>query len=190
MSRMKALWSASPRKVMAGLFALLAATGIAVGSGANFNSASANPSNTFSGGTLSQSNSKSNEAILTASGLKPGDTANGTVDIANTGSVAGAFTLTKSTPVDTPSSANLSGKLTVKVEDLGDPTCTVSCPAAVSVYNGNIKDMGAITLGNFAASAKHRYKFTVTFPDGGTGGADNTYQGASTTVGYTFTAAS
>jgi hypothetical protein len=28
--------------------------------------------------------------------------------------------------------------------------------------------------------------YTMTFPDGGTGGADNAYQGASTTVGYNW----
>lgn len=189
MSRMKALWSASPRKVLAGLFAMLAATGLAVGSGANFNSASANPSNVFSAGTLAHSNSKANSAVLTASGLKPGDTANGTVDIQNTGTLAGAFTLTKANVVNTPTASNFATKLTMKVEDLGDPTCTVSCPAAATVYSGDIASMGAITLGTFAPSVKHRYKFTVTFPDGGAG-ADNTYQGASTTVDYAFTATS
>jgi spore coat-associated protein N len=190
MTRMKALWSASPRKVMAGLLTLMAAAGIAVGSGADFNSASANPSNTFSGGTMTQSNSKANAAILTASGMKPGDSATGTVDITNTGSLAGAFTLTKSTPVDTPTASNFSSKLTGVIEDLGDPGCVTSCPAATTVYNGDLKSMGAISLGTFAASAKHRYKFTVTFPDGGASGGDNAYQGASTSVDYTFTAAS
>jgi spore coat-associated protein N len=190
MSRMKALWSASPRKVLAGLFAVLAAASIAVGSGANFNSASANPSNVFSGGTLAQSNSKTGAAILTASGLKPGGTATGTVDIANTGSVTGAFTLTKSAAVDTPTGTTLSTKLTVVITDQGDPTCTVSCPAPATVYSGTLAGMGPITLGNFAANAKHRYQFVVTFPDSGTQGGDNAYQGASTTVDYSFTAAS
>jgi hypothetical protein len=187
---MQALWSASPRKVLAGLFAMLAATGIAVGSGANFNSASANPSNVFSGGTLAQSNSKANAAILTASGLKPGDNTSGTVDIQNTGSVTGVFTLTKSTPVDTPAASNFSSKLTLKVEDLGDPGCTTGCPAPQTVYSGDVKTMGSIALGSFAAGAKHRYKFTVAFPDGGTSGSDNAYQGAQTSVDYTFTASS
>ncbi len=190
MSRMKALWSASPRKVLVGLFAVLAAAGIAVGSGANFNSSSANPSNVFSAGTLSQSNSKAGAAILTASLLKPGGTASGTVDIANTGSVSGAFTLTKSTPVDTPAGSGLSSKLTIVITDTGDPTCTVSCPADTVVYTGSLSGMGSIPLGTYAAGAKHRYSFVVTFPDGGTAGADNAYQGKSTTVDYTFTASS
>lgn len=190
MSRVKALWSASPRKVLAALFVVLAAAGIAVGSGANFNSATANPSNSFSSGTLSQSNSKANQAILTASGLKPGGSANGVVDITNTGSVAGAFTLTKSTPTDTPASPPLSAKLTVVITDQGDPDCRRSCPAASTVYSGTLAGMGAISLGTFAAEQQKRYQFVVTFPDSGTQGGDNAYQGASTSVDYTFTAAS
>lgn len=190
MSRLKALWSASPRKVLAALFVVLAAAGIAVGSGANFNSASANPSNTFSSGTLSQSNSKANQAILTASNLKPGGSATGTVDITNTGSGSGVFSLTKSTPTDTPASPALSAKLTVVITDQGDPACVSSCPAPSTVYSGTLAGMGAISLGTFTAGQKHRYQFVVTFPDSGTQGGDNAYQGASTSVDYTFTAAS
>lgn len=188
MSRIKALWTASPRKVMIGLVGVLAATGIAVGSGANFNSTSANPSNVFSAGTISQTNSKSGAAILTASGMKPGGTATGTVDIKNTGSVSGAFTLAQSNLTNTPASPALSSKLTIQIQDLGDPTCVTSCPAATTVYSGTIAGMGTISLGNFASNATHRYQFTVTFPDGGTGGADNSYQGSQTSVEYDFTA--
>ena len=190
MSRFKALWSASPRKVLVALLLVLAAAGVAIGSGANFNSASASPSNTFSSGTLSQSNSKANQAILTASNLKPGGSSTGTVDIANTGSVTGVFSLTKSTPSDTPASPALSSKLTLVITDQGDPDCRSGCPAASTVYSGTLAGMGAISLGTFTAGAKHRYQFAVTFPDSGTQGGDNAYQGASTTVDYTFTAAS
>ena len=187
MSRIKALWTASPRKVMVGLVGVLAATGIAVGSGANFNSTSANPSNVFSAGTISQTNSKTGAAVLTASGLKPGGTASGTVDIKNTGSVSGAFTLTQANLTNTPASPALSAKLTVVITDLGDPAslCTTSCPV---VYTGALGGMGSTSLGTFTAGVTHRYQFVVTFPDGGANGADNSYQGASTSVDYDFTA--
>lgn len=188
MSRMKALWTASPRKVMAGFVGVLAATGIAVGSGANFNSSSANPSNVFSAGTISQQNSKSGSAILTATGMKPGGTANGTVDIKNTGSASGAFTLAQSNLTNTPTSPALSSKLTIVITDKHDPACSVSCPADATVYSGTIGGMGTISLGTFAADETHRYQFVVTFPDGGTGGADNSYQGSQTSVEYDFTA--
>lgn len=188
MSRMKALWTASPRKVMAGFVGVLAATGIAVGSGANFNSSSANPSNVFSAGTISHTNSKSGSAILTASGLKPGGTASGTVDIKNTGSVSGAFTLSQSNLTNTPASPALSSKLTIVITDKHDPACVSSCPADTTVYSGTIGGMGTVSLGTFASNETRRYQFVVTFPDGGTGGADNSYQGSQTSVEYDFTA--
>jgi hypothetical protein len=190
MSRLSKLWKANPRKLLGGLGALMVATALAVGSGANFNSTSANPSNVFSAGAMAQTNSKTNAAILTASKMRPGDTSTGTVDIKNSGDVGGVFSLAKSNVVDTPASPGLSTKLTLNVEDLGDPTCTVSCPAAVSKYNGAISAMGTIAMGTYAASEAHRYRFTVTFPDGGTGGADNAYGGASTTSDFTWTSAS
>jgi hypothetical protein len=185
---MNALWSASPRKVLGGLVGVLAATGIAVGSGANFNSSSANPSNVFSAGTISQDNSKADQAVLTATGLKPGESKNGTVDIKNTGSLNGAFTLTQSNVVDTPSSTELSKKLTLKIEDLGDPASPAANPSVV--YSGSVNGMGTVSLGAFAKDETHRYKFTVTFPDGGDDGADNAYQGAQTSVDYAFAATS
>jgi hypothetical protein len=168
----------------------MVAAALVVGSGANFNSTSANPSNVFSAGTLSQSNSKTNAAILTASKMKPGDVTTGTVDIKNTGDVPGVFSLAKSNLVDTPAATNFSAKLTLKVEDMGDPTCVTSCPAAVVKYTGTVGAMGTIAMGTFASSEAHRYKFTVTFPDGGTSGADNGYAGAQTTTDYNWTSAS
>jgi len=173
---------------MAGLVGVLAATGIAVGSGANFNSTSANPSNVFSAGSISHTNSKSGAAILTASNMKPGGSQSGTVDIKNTGSVSGAFTLAQSNLTNTPSSPALSSKLTLTITDKHDPACSSSCPADTTVYSGTIGGMGTISLGTYAANETHRYQFTVNFPDGGGNGADNSYQGAQTSAEYDFTA--
>ena len=187
MGRMKSLWKASPRRVLIAFGALMVAAALAVGSGANFNSTSANPSNVFTAGTISSSNSKSNAAILTASNMVPGNTSTGTVLIKNTGSANGTFTLAPATPVDTPASPGLSKYLTLTIVDNGDPTCTSSCPAAVTLYTGTIfAEPPTIALGQFVPNQQHQYTFTVTFPNGGTGGADNAYQGASTTVNYSF----
>jgi spore coat-associated protein N len=187
MTRMKSLWKASPRKVLLAFGALLVVAAVAVGSGANFNSTSANPSNVFTAGTISSSNSKASAAILTASNIVPGATATGSVNIKNTGSASGTFTLTHTTPVDTPASPGLSKKLTLTIVDQGDPACASSCPANVTLYTGTIfAEPASIALGQFAPNATHRYVYTMTFPDGGTGGADNAYQGASTTVDYNW----
>lgn len=184
MTRVQALWTASPRKILVAIGALLLAVAVAVGSGANFNSTSANPGNVFSAGNLSHSNSKASAAILTATKMKPGDSTNGTVDIKNTGDVDGIFTLSKSNVTNTPASPAFSGKLDLKIEDLGDPACVSSCPAAVTKYSGKLDAMGSVAMGTFTPNENHRYKFTVTFPDGGTSGADNAYKGSTTSVQY------
>jgi spore coat-associated protein N len=187
MNRMKSLWKASPRKVLLAFGALLVVAAVAVGSGANFNSTSANPSNVFTAGTISSSNSKASAAILTASNIVPGATANGSVTIKNTGSASGTFTLSPATPVDTPASPGLSKKLLLTITDNGDPTCVSSCPAAVVLYTGTIfAEPATIALGTFAPNAQHSYAFAMTFPDSGLNGADNAYQGASTSVAYNW----
>jgi spore coat-associated protein N len=191
MSRFSALWRASPRKVMLALGGLLVVVAVAVGSGANFNSTSANPSNVFTAGTISHSNSKAGAAILTAANMVPGGSATGTVDIKNTGSASGAFTLAHTTATDTPVSPGLSKKLNLTVSDLGDPACVSSCPAAVVVYTGTMFAMPAtISLGRANPAQTDRYQFVVNFPDSGLNGADNAYQGAATTVEYDWSSTS
>lgn len=188
MKRISLLWKASPRRLLVAISTMAVASAVVVGSGANFNSTSASADNTFTAGTLSHSNSKNNQAILSASEIKPGYSDSGVADIVNTGSLGGTFTLTKSNLSDAPSSPALSGKLDLVVEDLGD--CTPSCTATpVEKYNGTIGAMGAVALGTFAANEEHRYRFTVSFPDG-TPAEDNPYQGASTTVRFNWEASS
>src|SRR3954462_3888993 len=79
----------NPKRRLGALAALLAAGAVAVGSGANFTASTANPSNTFATGALSMVTSKDSAAILTASAMKPGDSVAGTVDIQNSGTMAG-----------------------------------------------------------------------------------------------------
>src|SRR5829696_5775360 len=96
------------------------ALGAVAGSGANFTAQSANPNNSFSAGTLSILNDKENAAILTASNMKPGAAATtGVVDITNTGSLAGDFTLSRSNITNTDSGNPMSAKLNLVVKDCG-----------------------------------------------------------------------
>jgi spore coat-associated protein N len=191
MTRFSALWRASPRKVLLAFSGLMLAAALAVGSGANFNSTSANPSNVFTAGTISHSNSKTGAAILTVANIVPGGSVVGTVDIKNTGTASGQFTLTPKAPVDTPASPGLSKKLNLTIMDLGDPTCVTSCPAAYQIYTGTVFAIPAtIALDRSAVGQTDRYQFTVSFPDGGLNGADNAYQGASTSVEYDWSSTS
>ena len=182
MSRLSAL-AAHPRRTIGALAVVLAAVGITVGSGANFTAHSANPSNTFTAGTLSIGNSASS-ALFNATGLRPGQTVNGTVDIENTGSLSGAFTLSTSNVVDT---ASLLGQLDLKVEDCGTFTGTTppNCAGTNFVYNGKANAVGTPALGTYAANAKHRYQFSVTMPTT----IANTFQGKTASVEFDWDAA-
>jgi hypothetical protein len=180
MSRIAVVFS-SPKLLLGALIAVLAAAAVAVGSGANFTSHSANPANTFSAGNLAQTNSQSG-AVLSADKIKPGDSQNGTVTITNSGDIAGSFSLTKSNVVDTagPNGGTLSSKLDLLVQDVtvaGSPT---------TLYSGKLGAMGAQSLGSFAAGAARTYKFTVSFADGGTPPSattgDNAYKSSAVSV--------
>ena len=193
MSRLRVL-AANPRLALGALLTLLLAAAAVVGSGADFTASSANPANTFATGTLTILNSKEGAAVLSASGLRPGNSATGTVDIQNTGDLSGAFTLSRTAPVDSDGTNPLSGKLNLTVVDCGTfasgaPTCGDGDD--VTVYNGGtIAQMGTgghtvNGLGTYQASDKHRYQFTVQLDNS----AGNAYQGDTSSVEFDWAAA-
>ncbi len=192
--RIKILAS-QPRMALGALLTLLLSAAAVAGSGADFTASSANPSNTFASGTLTIGNSKAGVAVLSASNLRPGEAAQtGDVDIENTGSLSGAFTLARGTVTNTDVANPLAGKLNLTVTDCGaftgptPPTCGDGDD--VSRYAGTVADMGTPghavgALGTFAAGDKHRYRFTVALD----GSADNAHQGDGATVQFDFNAA-
>jgi spore coat-associated protein N len=182
------LATASPRRLLIALGALLVSSAVAIGSGANFNSSSANPRSLITTGSITVTDSLVGQSILNLTSMAPGATRSEAVNITNGGNVPAAFTLGQANLVNVPASPALSTKLTLQVQDLGAPSCAPSCPAAVTVYSGTLGAMGTLALGTFPAGAAHRYSFAVTFPDGGANGADNAYGGASATVDYRWTA--
>src|SRR5215210_7810107 len=195
MSRIQIL-AANPRRALAALATVLVAVGITGASGANFSAATANPSNTFTAGTLSMYNSKDNAAILTASNMRPGDPATtGQVDIQNTGSLSAPFVLSKGTVTNTDALNPMAGKLNLTVVDCGDfssgtPTCG-DAGDVVKYSGGTIAQMGTAgfpvaALGTFAANEKHRYEFSVALDSS----ADDNYQGDSSTVQFLWNATS
>ena len=119
MSRFKVL-KANPRRSLAALATVLVAVGVTGASGASFTATSANPANTFTAGTMTHGQHKAGAAILTASQHEARRHGHqGTVDIKNTGSLSGAFTLTRG-PMSTPTRPNtMSDKLDVVVTDCG-----------------------------------------------------------------------
>ena len=189
MSRLQVL-AAHPRLALSALVTLLLAAGAVVGSGADFTASSANPANTFSAGTLTIGNSNAGTAILSASNLRPGDPAQpGTVDIENTGSLSGTFTLVRGTVTNTDVANPMSAKLNMTVVDCGlfvgstPPTCGDGDD--VTKYTGTLAAMGTTALGSYNANVKHRYRFTVALDSS----ADNAYQGDGATAAFDFNAA-
>lgn len=186
MNRLRTL-SSRPKRTLGVLATVGLAAAIAVGSGASFTAQTANPSNTFTAGTLSMSNSLDGAAILTAANLKPGDTTTGTVDIANTGSVSGVFSLSRSALTDSDNVNPMSQKLNVVAKDCGSfasgtPSCDAGDP---NVYTGTLAAMtGSSALGSYGAGEKHRFQFAVTFDTS----ADNAYQGDSSTATFQWNA--
>lgn len=176
------------RRLLFSFAALLLATAIATGSGANFNAVSANRGNVIRAGIVSFTTSATGSAALSVAALAPGRSETDSVDIVNTGDLTATFKLATSSLVDTPASPALSAKLDLLVKDLGDPACASSCPAAVTLYSGKLGALSTVTMGDWAPASKHRISFTVSMPDAGSG-AENAYQSASSAVDFTWTAA-
>ena len=187
MTRFEALVK-HPRRTLAALATALLAVAVAIGSGASFSAQSSNPGNSFASGTLTMSNSKDNAAILTASNMKPGDSTSGTLDIQNTGSLGGTYSLSRSALTDSSGSNPLSAKLDLVVTDCGNfssgtPTCGDGDD--VSKYSGTLAAMtSSVSLGTYAANEKHRYQFAVTFNSS----AGNVYQGSTSTATFQWDA--
>ncbi|HEX8119846.1 MAG TPA: hypothetical protein VF549_01140 [Solirubrobacteraceae bacterium] len=184
-----------PKRALGALAVLVAATGVVVGSGANFSASAANPNNSFATGALSIEDSKSSTtAVLTATGLKPGGTAAvGTVDIRNSGTIAGTFTVTRSAPVNSDTANPLSSKLNLVIKDCGvwsnastpnacgDGDDTVLYGASTATLAGM---SSPVALGVFAANEKHRYEFTVQLD----ASAGDVYQSATSSTDFTWNA--
>lgn len=188
MSRRKAL-RANPRRLLAALATILVAVGVTVASGATFTAQTANAGNTFTAGSLTMSNDKAGTAILTASGMKPGDAttdATGTVVIKNTGNLTGAFSLSRSSLTNSDGTNPLAGKLNTTITDCGaDQNCATVGDNTVK-YSGLLSAMSAtISLGNWAGAEQHTYKFVVSLDSS----ADNAYQGDNAVAGFTWDAA-
>lgn len=190
MSRFKVL-KANPRRTLAALATMLVAVGVTGASGASFNASTANPTNSFSAGTLSMSNSKDNVAILGATDMKPGDPATtGEVTITNTGSLAGTFTLSRSDLAEAVPADPIAGLLNVVVTDCGpDSDCASSGAGSadnVNRYTGTLAAMGTnIALSSFAPSAARTYEFSVQLD----ASATNAVQGSGATAEFTWDAA-
>jgi spore coat-associated protein N len=159
-------------------FAAVSVTAVAAvgGTFANFSATpTAIASNAFASGSLTMTRSGSG-AIFSASAMKIGDTATGSVTINNTGNLAGAYTLEGSSS----GSAALAGQLHLTVYKDTD--------GGTEVYNGPLGSFSA-SLGTFAASTgSHTFYFHVNLPTTGSDAGDNAFQGLSASETFTWSA--
>lgn len=184
-----------PRRTLGALGLGLCAVAVAVGSGADFSAEAANPANTFSAGSLSIDNSRADAAIFSPTNMKPGAPAQtGTVDIRNSGSLAGDFTLKRdqlaSTDNGTPNPTPFATRVVLTVIDCGAYSGSTA-PACGDADDVNLYDHAplsgmdtAIRLGRFAAGERHRFQFAAAL-DGSTG---NEYAGDSSSARFVWTA--
>jgi hypothetical protein len=164
------------KKILLTLAAVAAvATATVGGTFANFTTTPVSiGSNAFAAGSLSMTRSGSG-AIFSASAMKIGDSATGSVTITNTGNLAGIYTLTGSTSGD----ATLAGQLNLKVYKDVD--------GVSPIYDGSLGGFSSVSLGTFAASGgSHVFYFHVTLPTTGTDAGDNLLQGLSASATFTW----
>lgn len=138
-------------------------------------------------GELHVTNSRDGQAIFQAQGLAPGRSVTGTVQLSNTGTLAGDLGFQQLDVQDQPgvNGGRLSDAVHLDVED-------VTGGNVVPVFAGQLGALQSRALGNIAPGEARTYRFTASLPDGGappspTGG-DNSYVGSALTVRYAWTA--
>lgn len=138
-------------------------------------------------GDLRISNSLDGQAILQAQGLAPGRSVSGTVQLTNSGTLAGDLDLQQLVVTDQPGAngGRLSDAVYLDVQD-------VTGGNAVPVFDGQLATLQSRTLGSVGPGEARTYRFTASLPDGGappspTSG-DNAYAGSSLTVRYSWKA--
>jgi len=191
MKRMKVLFGQRRVMVLVTLTILVLAAAALAASSASFTAQTANPGNVFTAGALTMTNDKAPGAILTLTTMKPGDTISGSVKLQNTGSVDGAFSMTKSIASHAEGTGGgiLADKLNLVITE-----------GATTIWSGKL---GAATgtpapgtfplsLGTWiVGSAAHTYTFTVTWPNNeAASGADSLFMGSTCTARFQWDAVS
>jgi spore coat-associated protein N len=153
---------------------LLGLTATADKTSANFTATSTNPSNTFGSATLSMSNDKPNaNDLMNVTNLVPGDTANRTVTITNTGNAGFTYNAAVSASANTLLWSDTTNGLQVTVKR-----------GAVVVYSGALKNLSLSASGTIAAGATDTLTYDFSFPSS----AGNSFQNLSQDFTITYTA--
>lgn len=134
-------------------------------------------------GVLALSNSLHGGAIITATGLLPGQARSGSITVGNTGDVDGTLALARTWMQDVPGpyGGRLSDVVTLLIED-------ISATTPREVLYGELGGLERTALETLPAGSERTYRFTVAFPDSGPHGADNAYIGSALRIDYEWRA--
>jgi hypothetical protein len=138
-------------------------------------------------GDLHVANSQDGHAIFQASGLAPGGSVSGTVQLANAGSLPGDLGLEQLDVQDRPGAGGglLSGAIHLDIAD-------VTGGNSVPIFTGQLGGLGSRALGSIGPQEARTFRFTASLPDGGLppspSGGDNAYAGSGLTVSYAWNA--
>jgi hypothetical protein len=142
-------------------------------SSASFTATTTNPGNQFGSATLTMSNDKSAAAsLVNLSNMVPGDTANRTVTISNTGNASFTYTAAISAVANTKLWSDTTNGIQV----------TVKRGAAI-LYTGALKNLALAASPTVAASGTDALTFDFSLPVG----ADNTFQTLNQDFTITYT---
>ena len=143
-------------------------------SSASFTATTTNPANSFGSATLTLSNDKSAAAsLINLANLVPGDTANRTVTITNTGTVGMTYTAAISAVANTLLWSDTTNGIQVTVKR-----------GATTVYTGPLKNLALAASGTIAAAGTDTLTFDFNLPVA----AGNTFQNLTQDFTITYTA--
>ena len=143
-------------------------------SSASFTATTTNPSNSFGSATLTMSNDKSAAAsLINLSNMVPGDTANRTVVISNTGNAGFTYTPAISATANTLLWSDTTNGLQVTV-----------LRGATTVYSGPLQSLALAASPTIAAAGTDTLSFTFSLPTT----AGNTFQTLTQDFTITYTA--
>jgi len=129
-------------------------------------------------GDLRLSNSQDGQAIFQASGLAPGGSVTGTVQLTNSGTLPGDLTLQQIDVNDSPGpgGGRLSSVVNLQIADVTDGS-------SIPVFSGQLAGLGNRPLGAIGPGEARTFRFTATLPD-----TDNAFAGSGLTVRYAWNA--
>jgi len=143
-------------------------------SSASFTATTTNPGNQFGSATLTMSNDKSAAAsLVNLSNLVPGDTANRTVTISNTGNVGFTYTAAISAAANTLLWSDTTNGIQVTVKR-----------GATTLFTGALKNLALAASPTLAASGTDTLTFDFSLPVA----AGNTFQTLTQDFTITYTA--